>query len=96
MSLGQMQTKVMTDTLLLLCRILQHVLLEDQKIPYARVQNRAGNYTLPGQANFPNIGSDITFPTSVLSPDWVTVLIGLSSKPCGPLHISLPKHNGIC
>ena len=73
---------VTDDAMLLLCRNLQHVLLEDQKIPYARVQNRAGNYIMPGQTNFANIGSDITFPTSVLSPDWVTVIIGLSSKPC--------------
>ncbi|CAK0735475.1 hypothetical protein CVIRNUC_000587 [Coccomyxa viridis] len=61
--------------------ILQHVLLEDQKIPYARVQNRAGNYVMPGQANSADIGSDITFPTSVLSPDWVTVIIGFSKNP---------------
>lgn len=80
----QIQTMVMSTPVLVLCRILQHVLLEDQKIPYARVQNRAGNFTLPGQANFANIGSDITFPNSVLSPDWVAVLLGLSSKPCGP------------
>lgn len=61
-------------------RMVQHVLLEDQKIPYARVQNRAGNYMLPGQANFINFGPEITFPSSVLSPDWINVNLGNSSK----------------
>ena len=86
-SLRQIHTPVTSDTVLLPCRILQHVLLEDQKIPYARVQNRAGNYVMPGQANSADIGSDITFPTSVLSPDWVTVIIGFSSKPCWLTHL---------
>ena len=86
-SLRQIDTPVASDTVLPLCRILQHVLLEDSKIPYARVQNRAGNYILPGQANSADIGSDITFPTSVLSPDWVTVIIGFSSKPCCLTHL---------
>ena len=80
--LRQIHTPVTSDTVLPQCRILQHVLLEDSKIPYARVQNRAGNYIMPGQTNSADIGSDITFPTSVLSPDWVTVIIGFSSKPC--------------
>ncbi len=53
-----------------LCRVIQHVLLEDQNIPYARVQNRAGNFVLPGQANFSTLGLEFTLPQSVTSPDW--------------------------
>ena len=63
-----------------LCRVIQHVLLEDQNIPYARVQNRAGNFVLPGQANFSTLGAEFTLPQSVTSPDWVSVVIGNSSK----------------
>ena len=63
-----------------LCRVIQHVLLEDQNIPYARVQNRAGNFVLPGQANFSTLGLEFTLPQSVTSPDWVSVILGNSGE----------------
>ena len=78
-----------------LCRVIQHVLLEDQNIPYARVQNRAGNFVLPGQANFSTLGAEFTLPQSVTSPDWVSVVIGNSSKsPPAALPFSISW--GIC
>ncbi|CAL5225265.1 g8059 [Coccomyxa viridis] len=61
--------------------VIQHVLLEDQNIPYARVQNRAGNFVLPGQANFSTLGPEFTLPQSVTSPDWANVVIGNSMSP---------------
>ena len=60
--------------------MIQHVLLEDQNIPYCRVQNRAGNFMLPGQANFSTLGPEFTLPQSVTSPDWVSVVLGNSSE----------------
>ena len=60
--------------------MIQHVLLEDQNIPYARVQNRAGVFVLPGQANFSTLGPEFNLPQSVTSPDWVNVVIGNSSE----------------
>lgn len=69
----------------MLCRVIQHVLLEDQNIPYARVQNRAGNFVLPGQANFSTLGPEFTLPQSVTSPDWANVVIGNSSESLQPL-----------
>ena len=68
-----------------LCRVIQHVLLEDQKIPYARVQNRAGNFVLPGQANFSTLGPELTLPQSVTSPDWANVVIGNSGESLQPI-----------
>ena len=56
------------------------MLLENQNTPYARVQNRAGRFVLPGDANFDNIGSEMIFPNSVLSHDWINVVLGKSSR----------------
>ena len=63
------------------CRMVQHVLAENQATPYATVQNRAGKWVLPQQANWANIGDELALPSSVASPDWVGVVLGISRKP---------------
>ncbi|CAL8467074.1 g6610 [Coccomyxa elongata] len=61
--------------------MVQHVLAEKQLTPYATVQNRAGFWILPSQANFTSIVNDMNFPSTTVSPDWVKVHLGLSEDP---------------
>ena len=63
---------------LVCCRMVQHVLLENQLTPYATIQNRAGFWVLPSQANFTSIVNEMDFPSTTVSPDWVKVHLGLS------------------
>lgn len=60
------------------CRMIQHVLAEKQLTPYATVQNRAGFWILPSQANFTSIVNDMNFPSTTVIADWVKVHLGLS------------------
>ena len=62
-------------------RMVQHVLAENQATPYAVVQNRAGTWLTPSQAVWTNIANELTFPSSVASPDWVKVLLSNSGAP---------------
>ena len=78
--LQDMRLLVVLTSPMLLCRAVQHILLEDQSLPCARVQNRAGEFVLPGQANFSNMGPEFTLPQSVTSPEWVNVVLGNSSE----------------
>lgn len=64
----------------ILCRMVQHVLAENQATPYATVQNRAGKWVLPQQANWTGISDELTLPSSVASPDWISVVLAKSRK----------------
>ena len=55
------------------------MLAENQQTPYAMVQNRAGTWLMPSQANWTNIANELTFPSSVASSDWVDVILSKSS-----------------
>ena len=57
--------------------MVQHILAENQLIPYAKIQNRAGVGILPRQANFTSMANDMNFP-SIVSPHWDKVHLGLS------------------
>lgn len=74
-------TPLIGAALAVLCRMVQHVLAENQQTPYATVQNRAGMWVLPQQANFTNVEDELAFPTSLASPDWVNVILGKSRAP---------------
>jgi hypothetical protein len=58
--------------------MVQHILSENNQQPYATVQNRAGTWLLPSQANWTNIANEVSFPSSVASPDWVGVVLAKS------------------
>ncbi|BDA40615.1 probable LIM domain-containing serine/threonine-protein ki at C-terminar half [Coccomyxa sp. Obi] len=61
--------------------MVQHVLAENQLTPYAAIQNRAGFWILPSQANFTSIVNDMDFPSTTVSPDWIKVHLGQSEDP---------------
>ncbi len=60
--------------------MVQYVLAENQQTPYATILNKAGSWILPSQANFRDASSEMQFPSTTLSPDWVKVVLGNSCK----------------
>ncbi|BDA51312.1 probable serine/threonine-protein kinase PBL13 at C-terminar half [Coccomyxa sp. Obi] len=61
--------------------VAEHGLAAMQSAPHAWLENLAGYYVLPSEANWTQTIQDVSFPDTTLSPDWIDVVLGNSSHP---------------